>query len=319
MQRPKSRLLLVMAVSLMLLAGGLLQSSRLPAGSGGETCIGCHVEQYNQGISSQFQHPPFWDRQCTVCHQESGDSWSGQQSTSQTSTGELVSQELIWGKQVAVHNQMLSRSHLVNISDLNSSSGYRIRLLVGHLQNESFARSLWVGLNPRELWRLQRRELTFSTGLDGEIGEQIESVTITAISDNQVLVSWQTATPLFSWVELQDLEGITLREPAPESTDSAPGEHPRLRSPEDLAIEACYQCHPKATLGTSHPVRLYGGRNVRIPDELPTVNGMMTCVTCHDPHGGQSQMLVRTLIKTKLCVTCHYTYKNSSPSTMFRD
>ena len=91
-----------------------------------------------------------------------------------------------------------------------------------------------------------------------------------------------------------------------------------MRDPEDLAISVCYQCHSESTLGTSHPVRLYGGRDVRIPEELPTVDGMLTCVTCHDPHGAPGKMLVRETIKTKLCVACHYKYKNSSPSTMFQ-
>lgn len=288
------------------------------ANAADEQCIRCHVETFNAGLRQQFEHLPFFDRQCTVCHLASGSSGAGEDS-SQNITGDLVSQELIWGKQLPVYNQVLTKKHFVRTPDLNSSSGYRFRLLIGHKRTESIAKGLWVGLNPNELWRLPGRELTCSTGLEGEIGDHIKSVTMTAISDNQVLFSWKTDIQLFSWVELQDLEGITLREAAPTVTDSSPGGHPSLRSPEDLAIEACYQCHPKATLGTSHPVRLYGGRNVRIPDELPTVDGMMTCVTCHDPHGGNSRMLVRTLIKTKLCVTCHYTYKNSSPSTMFRD
>lgn len=97
------------------------------------------------------------------------------------------------------------------------------------------------------------------------------------------------------------------------------GTHPRLREPQELTIELCLSCHSNTNLGTSHPVRLYARRgNTIIPDELPTIeDGMMTCVTCHSPHGAPASQLVREIVKTKLCVTCHIRFKNSSPATMF--
>jgi predicted CXXCH cytochrome family protein len=137
-----------------------------------------------------------------------------------------------------------------------------------------------------------------------------------------IFISWKTSQPLYGWVELQELEGLNLSDLSESESDRTrpvdeTSPHPDLRSPEDLAITVCYQCHPDTALGNSHPVRLFGGRDVRIPLDLPTVDGMLTCVTCHNPHGSEGKMLVRETIKTKLCVACHFKYKNSSPSTMF--
>ncbi|MCP3177765.1 hypothetical protein MJO47_11680 [Desulfuromonas sp. KJ2020] len=97
------------------------------------------------------------------------------------------------------------------------------------------------------------------------------------------------------------------------------GLHARLREPQDLTIEVCLSCHSDTDLGASHPVRLYARRgSTIIPEELPTIeDGMMTCVTCHGPHGAPARQLVREIVKTKLCVTCHIRFKNSSPATMF--
>ena len=102
-------------------------------------------------------------------------------------------------------------------------------------------------------------------------------------------------------------------------TEGEMGSHPPLREPQELTIELCLSCHSDTNLGTSHPVRLYARRgNTIIPEELPTIeDGMMTCVTCHSPHGAPASQLVREIVKTKLCVTCHIRFKNSSPATMF--
>lgn len=71
-------------------------------------------------------------------------------------------------------------------------------------------------------------------------------------------------------------------------------------------IDVCVKCHSQ---GASHPVGVRSkGPNTRIPPELPTIEGgMMTCVTCHDPHGGDKEHLGRMDVKKDLCEACHRT------------
>jgi predicted CXXCH cytochrome family protein len=85
--------------------------------------------------------------------------------------------------------------------------------------------------------------------------------------------------------------------------------HPDLREGKDLAIDACYQCHPAEELGVSHPVGVRPSAKTVIPDDLPTLTGgILTCSTCHDPHGGIRRYFARKDIKKDICVSCHEGY-----------
>ena len=79
-----------------------------------------------------------------------------------------------------------------------------------------------------------------------------------------------------------------------------------LRDAESVGIYACYGCHPPKELGLSHPVGVYPKGDIRIPDDLPTAKeGMITCVTCHFPHGSDKQHLTRKKVIQELCKACH--------------
>ncbi len=69
-------------------------------------------------------------------------------------------------------------------------------------------------------------------------------------------------------------------------------------------IDVCVECHSQ---GASHPV---GGRakgpKIKIPDWLPTIGkGIMTCVTCHYPHGSKKPFLGRIVFNKNMCFVCH--------------
>ena len=69
-------------------------------------------------------------------------------------------------------------------------------------------------------------------------------------------------------------------------------------------IDACVKCHSE---GASHPVRIRSnGPKTKIPSELPTIEGgMITCVTCHYPHGGNKKHFARLDFEKELCIKCH--------------
>ncbi len=69
-------------------------------------------------------------------------------------------------------------------------------------------------------------------------------------------------------------------------------------------IDACNNCH---SFTVSHPVGMRpSGDHVRIPEDLPTIeDGIITCVSCHDPHGSSRMYLARVDFKEDLCLKCH--------------
>ncbi|MFZ3073274.1 MAG: cytochrome c3 family protein [Thermodesulfobacteriota bacterium] len=69
-------------------------------------------------------------------------------------------------------------------------------------------------------------------------------------------------------------------------------------------IEACVACHPQSA---SHPVGVRSsGADVRVPRNMPTIEGgLITCATCHEPHGGNSEYFMRFEDDEGLCARCH--------------
>ncbi len=284
---------------------------------GGEQCIQCHVELYNSVLKQPFIHSPFFEQQCATCHLQPGSDWGSDADTLAGAqiTGSRVSQQTLWRKQQVFGGELRTKAHLASISNLQPEAAYRFRLQVAEEQSQPFSTSLWLGLRADEFLPTESREILLGNTKTGR-ELPVSKLSITSVTADTLLLSWETEQPFFSWLELQELDGVEMTPSG--NGEPSHAEHPPLRDPVEMAINACYQCHPESSLGTSHPVRLYSGQDVRIPEELPTVDGMLTCVTCHDPHGAPGVMLAREVVKTKLCVTCHYKFKNSSPSTMFR-
>ena len=285
----------------------------------GDKCIGCHSSVFNQGIESPEIHLPFWERQCVICHMAEGSSWVAENSnaTQGTITGSVVTQENLWRKSLySDATSFPSLEQAITFTKLDMNTAYRFRIGLsqeGDRVGNDLQSSQWFGLRPDELGGSSD---SAPVQVQTQWLDPYPQILLLSRSGEGVGISWKTSQLFYGWVEIQDLYGPGYAEPAA-VTGIQSAQHPLMRSPEDLAINACYQCHPESTLGTSHPVRLYGGKNVRIANELPTVDGMLTCVTCHNPHGAAGKMLVRETIKTKLCVACHFTFKNSSRSTMF--
>ncbi|MDA8169268.1 MAG: hypothetical protein M0Z59_06155 [Nitrospiraceae bacterium] len=66
----------------------------------------------------------------------------------------------------------------------------------------------------------------------------------------------------------------------------------------------CLDCHPGRRGATEHVVDVappfaVGG--------LPLAGGKMTCITCHDPHGGKYGKMLR-IDEVSLCRGCHKEY-----------
>ncbi|MBI5599487.1 MAG: fibronectin type III domain-containing protein [Deltaproteobacteria bacterium] len=69
-------------------------------------------------------------------------------------------------------------------------------------------------------------------------------------------------------------------------------------------IDVCVECHQQ---GASHPVGISANtKKTRVPPNLPTLEGgIITCVTCHYPHGGEKKHFARLDFERGICVECH--------------
>lgn len=85
-----------------------------------------------------------------------------------------------------------------------------------------------------------------------------------------------------------------------------------------LATEAlCFTCHGEKGKGAeffepgkSHPINVVPSAKIKVPAELGTVfvkdvGNVITCTSCHDPHGRQPKFLKLPLDDDRLCKACH--------------
>ncbi|OGR05411.1 MAG: hypothetical protein A2520_04715 [Deltaproteobacteria bacterium RIFOXYD12_FULL_53_23] len=297
-------------------------------------CIGCHVEVYKKSMASKYLHKPCFDRQCIVCHLAPESDWRTQAEggTSVTSTGKPVAEQgNQWRKtMIFTSSEGWQAKHAATILGLSDSKAYRFRIIWSNTPKPGTGTqdaSKWLGLVPAEM-----QGFPPSTGKIFEIsGAGLDSILTSSLQvlGKSIIIRWQSRYESFGWIEMQEVEGVSLQQleanqPAKKTLAQAANKqgkesHPLLVSSEYATIDLCYTCHPQSSMGTSHPVRIYAnGSETRIPNSLPTgKGGMLTCVSCHDPHGGKGKALARELIVTKLCVACHITFNRTSKSTMF--
>ncbi|MBI5558351.1 MAG: hypothetical protein HY885_12015 [Deltaproteobacteria bacterium] len=324
-------------VLFILLGGGLVASQprNFVEDPVNERCVLCHVDTYNLSLKSHYQHLPAFERQCAACHLREGtrNLAPGSRPGTTRITGTLVSQKPHWAKQF-IHPGAKDKTveHMIDLGNLAPAKQYRFRIVLSETAEragrETMASS-WFGLAPREMTAAGKdKSITCVAGSSSFADEMVASPGISCPAGSRIFVSWQTKRPVFAWLELQEMDGSGPGQLAGaadagvqvQSVEALTTEelHDLRRTPEELTIDVCYTCHPEANLGASHPVRLYAnGSDTKIPKELPTIEGMMTCVTCHDPHGSAGKQLIREEIKTKLCVACHFKFKRRSQSTIF--
>jgi predicted CXXCH cytochrome family protein len=298
-----------------------------------DKCISCHQKVYNQAIDSIYLHRPCFERQCIVCHLAPESGWLNQKNgeVAAITTGMPVAgQGYQWQKTMFFASGGPQTIHEAALSGLLETDSFRFRVVLSDSPKPGAGQQLasqWLGLIPAQVQE-------YSSLPEPVLKINLPAVNFVPVPEIRrlgmiILINWQSRSESYGWVEVQAMDGDDPRQqpttPPLEQTvtqtiaTQEEDSHPLLVDQEFTIIDQCYTCHPEDDLGTSHPVRIYiRGNSTRIPDSLPTgKNGMLTCVTCHDPHGGKSKGLVRELIVTKLCVACHYTYKQTSTSTMF--
>ncbi len=191
-----------------------------------------------------------------------------------------------YGRKKTVKSQY-AKSHTVELTGLAHSKKYMYRIIAKDIKGSV----------------VQSKEHTFDTSdsftiSDTEPDQYDQPIELISASlfrvekDNEVFARLSASKP--SEVSIRLLEIM-----------SEDKKHGKGLLPERFStIEVCYKCHPK---NASHPVGVRSkGHDIVVPDSFPTIeNGIITCVTCHDPHGSSRKYFTRIDYKKDLCIHCH--------------
>jgi predicted CXXCH cytochrome family protein len=171
-----------------------------------------------------------------------------------------------------------------------------------------------------ELYRLKHRSIySFRVKSKGLFGKTLVSREATIDTSKEIPIPESSKRP-FSVIKdvtafrLKDHEGVFLlveaNKPVYCNVKIEETKNEKIKTAHKFkinryaAIYACEGCH---SFNVSHPVGIRAqGEHVRTPTDLPTIdNGIITCASCHDPHGSHNLFLARIDFKADLCLKCH--------------
>jgi predicted CXXCH cytochrome family protein len=130
------------------------------------------------------------------------------------------------------------------------------------------------------------------------VSPSVEELSVAKI-DGKICLRWKTNNETAGVVELDEVVPSDIYETEPH--------YPGIAEPQFAGIKGCmYECH-KGSIHkqASHPTgRLPWSKAVKARD-LPLLSGdVMLCTTCHTPHGGEHNYILRK-DKTEICISCH--------------
>ena len=136
----------------------------------------------------------------------------------------------------------------------------------------------------------------------------IEDVALTYLDGCFLSVCWRTDIPSDSKVEIiKEINGFQdYYVKKSESKLMTKLHGGKLLDELDCEIRVCYTCHPEDILGLSHPVGVPLKEGMNPPEDIPvTKSRIITCVSCHEPHGGNYAYMCRKREQEELCIGCH--------------
>jgi len=238
------------------------------------SCMSCHEGVFNS--LPLHVHKPFDEKKCYQCHQSQFQFKAVQDHS-------FTFQELAFDRTFSFRLQGF---------DLTEASSRG---------NPSHISSVY-SFSPKNI-DIRGAVMQFS-GSDGF--DQIE-LTPNFKDPASAILTWKTNTTEYGMLELSEQSTGNNRGDSMEQAKPFHAENSILS--EEIGIKACYQCHPKATLGVSHPVNVLPSQKVwekMKTSHLPTgKNGLLLCITCHFPHASSEGYLGRKAVSEELCLACH--------------
>jgi predicted CXXCH cytochrome family protein len=215
-------------------------------------------------------HKPFDERKCYQCHQSQ-------------------------------FQFKADQDHSFTFQELGFDRTFSFRLVGFTLGNPSHMSSAY-SFSPKNI-DIRGAVVNFS-GSNGF--DQIE-LTPNVRDPASAILTWKTSAAEYCMLELSEQSPRNNGHGAGGEVKSFHAENTILT--EEIGIKACYQCHPKKTLGVSHPVGVLPSPKVwekMKTSHLPTgKNGILLCITCHFPHASSEGYLGRKAVSEELCLACH--------------
>ncbi len=206
----------------------------------------------------------------------------------------------------------LKRHHEITLSGLEQGKGYHYRVISQDIRrNQSISEDfvfntskIFPGFSANTRKTVQGAKLALKRSdlfvLGTELGLHIETT--------------KPATVTVEYIKVKDADISRLLSDSGQD-DSSSGEKRKLHKPgfrvgKELCIDLCYECHPPDVLGVSHPVGVSPkGGGTKVPEDLPMLEGaIITCVTCHNGHGGNLRYFARKRVSREICNSCHDSY-----------
>lgn len=214
--------------------------------------------------------------------------------------------------QRASKDTTLTKHHTVSLYDLTGGKKYHFRVKSRDVSDNEAVSKDYVF------------NATLSQTLDATVTENKKKKTeelaiaskLVFLLGSELGIYIETSTPAKMTVECLKVKSATaktellpLPAASPDAQKSMNDQHRYLVTKEELAIKGCYRCHPNQILGLSHPVGVAQKSGTSVPGYLPTLEGgIITCVTCHNVHGGNRKHFTRMEATKDLCKSCHKGY-----------
>ncbi len=208
----------------------------------------------------------------------------------------------------------LSKHHIVNLHELTSGKTYHFRVKSRDISGNEAVSEDYV-FNTTSLQALDVAATKYKKKKAEELAITSELIFLFGSKLGLYIETTKPAKVTLECLKVKDAaltaETDLLASPtaSADAQKSVNGQHRPLVTKEELRIKGCYRCHPSEILGVSHPVGIAIKRGTNVPDDLPTLKGgIITCVTCHDAHGGIRKYFARKEITKDICTTCHKGY-----------
>ncbi len=206
-------------------------------------------------------------------------------------TDKPTNAEVVYGQNIeygdrTVSDKVFSRNHGIRISGLKPSTVYRYRIT---------SRDIYGNANVSEVFTLDTSQARRPVAAKRHIpdGHPI-------VKDVRLFRVKGTGGVYLQFLADRPVKARLLVTEPSELDQHGFGFTPKRHS----HITVCVKCHSQ---GISHPVGIRSkGPKTRMAAAFPTIEGgMLTCVTCHEPHGGMRRHFGRLDDTSGLCVVCH--------------